>query len=199
MSSVKVLVLGHSHVYWLGAFAGSTSPSGLFADFSVRGHACDVRYLGLRGATASSLRAPAVRSQIASFGADVVVLHVGRNDLDGKSAPDPCMVAGDLQRFASELLAMGVSRFAVCQVVRRQRWRNFSFEEGAARVIALNAELESLCKGVDGMFFWRHKRLWNSIRVVFRRDGVHFSDIGNYRFFRSIRGAIMKAANQFIG
>ena len=151
--SVKVLVLGHSHVYWLGAFAGSASPSGLFADFAIRGHACDIRYLGLRGATASSLRAPAVRSQIASFGADVVVLHVGGNDWDVKSAPDPCMVACDLQRLASELLAMGVSPVAVCQVVRRQRWRNFSFEEGAARVIALNAELESLCKGVDGMFF----------------------------------------------
>ena len=125
MSSVKVLVLGHSHVYWLGAFAGSVTPSGLFADFAVRGHACDVRYLGLRGATASLLRAPAVQSQIASFGADVVVLHVGGNDLDGKSASDPCVVACDLQRLASELLAMGMSRVAVCQVVRWQWWRNF--------------------------------------------------------------------------
>ena len=87
ISSVKVLVLGHTHVYCLGAFAGSASPSGLFADFAVLGHACDVYYLGLRGATASSVRAPAVRSQIVSYGADVVVLHVGGNDLVGKSAP----------------------------------------------------------------------------------------------------------------
>ena len=180
-------------ICWVG------TPSGLFADFAVWGHACDVRYLGLRGAIASSLRAPAVRSQIASFGADVVVLHVGGNDLDGKSAPDPCVVACDLQRLASELLAMGVSRVAVCQVVRRQWWQNFSFEEGVARVITLNEKLESLCKGVDGMFFWRHKRLWNSIRAVFCRDGVHFSNIGNYLFFLSIRGAIMNAVNQFIG
>ena len=40
----------------------------------------------------------------------------------------------------------------MCQVVRRQRWRDLSFEEGAARVIALNEKLEPLCKGVDGMF-----------------------------------------------
>ena len=64
---------------------GLHPPSGLFANFALHGHSCNVHYFSLRGATVSTIRIPAVRSQIVSYGADVVS-HIGGNDLDGKSA-----------------------------------------------------------------------------------------------------------------
>ena len=38
------------------------------------------------------------------------MLHVGGNDLDGKSAPDPRVMACDLQQLVFKLLAVGVSQ-----------------------------------------------------------------------------------------
>ena len=73
MSSINVLVLGHSHVYWLGVFARSASPSGLFANCGVLRDSCDVCYLGLQGVTVSLFWALVVQSPIALYGTDVVV------------------------------------------------------------------------------------------------------------------------------
>ena len=195
-SHLKVLILGHSHIYWLGEHARTGNPAGQFTDFWVRDQSCKVNYLGIRGATLPSLSSPAAMTRIAKFHADVCVLHLGGNDLDAGSAPDPVLVALDIQRLAVKLLGLGVKQVAVCQVIRRRKWRNFSYEECAARVFQVNDYLEHFCNDTEGIFFWRHKRLWNSIRPVFRRDGVHFSDIGNFRLYRSIRGAVIKAVKQ---
>lgn len=54
-------------------------------------------------------------------------------------------------------------------------------------------------RGGRHVFFWKHKRLWNSTGPL-TVDGVHFSDIGNYRFVPEYsEGGITKAVNQFIG
>ena len=45
-SPIYVRYVGHIHVYWLDAFAGSAN---LLAGFDPRGRPCDVRYLGRRG------------------------------------------------------------------------------------------------------------------------------------------------------
>ena len=82
-----------------------------------------------------------------------------------------------------------VRRVVVCQICRRQKWRRPSFSIGAERVVQAKRYLGMFCDETEGISFWRHKRLWNSIRPVFRSDGVHFSDIGNYRFFVAFGGS----------
>lgn len=195
-SPISVLCIGHSHVSWLRTFVESAD---LFAGFEVQGRPCDVQFLGHRGATLETFLAPAMMARIVSCRADVIVIHLGGNDLDGRSYPDPIMVAIDIQRLAVRLLGTGVRRVVVCQICRRQRWRNSSYAVGADRVVQINRYLDAFCSDTDGISFWRHKRLWNSIRPVFRRDGVHFSDIGNYRFYRSMRGAIIHAVGAIFG
>ena len=76
-SPLKVLILGHSHIYWLGEHARTGNPAGLFTDFWVRDQSCKVNYLGIRGATLPSLSSPAAMMRIATFHADVCVLHLG--------------------------------------------------------------------------------------------------------------------------
>ena len=157
---------------------------------------CEIAYEGIRGATVATLLSPSVMSRVVARRADVVILHIAGNYICGRSASPPIMVALDVLRLARRLLESGTKRVAVCQVCRRSRWRGLSYEEGAARVIEINRYLEAFCRDSDCVFFWRHKRLWNSVHEVFRADGVHFNDVGNYRFYRSLRGAMMKAVQQ---
>lgn len=195
-SPISVLCIGHSHIYWLSSFV---EPADLFAGFEVQDRPCNVQYLGRRGATLDTFLEPSMMARIASYRADVIVLHLGGNTLDGKSFPNPIMVALDIQRLASRLLDTGVRRIVVSQVCRRQKWRNSTVEVGAERVVQVNQYIDMFCSETEGMFFWRHKRMWNSVRPIFRRDGVHFSDVGNYRFYRSIRGAIISAVGAIVG
>ena len=55
-------------------------------------------------------------------------------------------------------------------------------------MIALNEKLESLCKGVDGMFFWRQASLEQYLGCFPSGWGIIFSDIGNYSFFQEYSG-----------
>ena len=106
-ASCNVLVLRHSHVYWLGSVVQSVNPAELFTDFEVQGHSCNVHYMGIQGATVTLYRDHAVLVRVASCCADVVVLHIGGNDLDGRSAPESLLVALDIHWLPSKLLAMG--------------------------------------------------------------------------------------------
>ena len=195
-SPITVLCLGHSHVAWLRTYVEAAD---WFAGFVVRGRPCNVEFLGVRGATLSTFLAPTMMERILAYRADVILIHVGGNDLDSRSFPNPIMVAIDIQRLALRLLGAEVKRVVVCQICRRQRWRRSSFSIGAERVVQVNRYLGLFCDETEGISFWRHKRLWNSIRPVFRSDGVHFSDIGNYRFFRSVRGAIITTVASLVG
>ncbi len=47
----KVLLVGHSYVYWLRSFVETTLPGSGFGDFVVDGSPCDIAYNSVRGAT----------------------------------------------------------------------------------------------------------------------------------------------------
>ena len=122
-------------------------------------------------------RPPTAMSRVVACRKDIVVLHIGGNDICDRAASPPIMVALDVLRLARRLLDVGTRRVDVCQVCRRSRWRGLSYEDGAARVIEINRYLEAFCRDSDGVFFWRYKRVWNSVHEVFRADGVHFNDV----------------------
>ena len=109
------------------------------------------------------------------------------------------MVALDIHRLVARLVQSGVRSVAVCQVCLRLKWRNdVSFEVGATRVAQLNSRLEAFSGDMPYVFFWRLKRLLSSTMPVFRGDGCHYNDAGNYRLCRSVRGAIMAAARALL-
>ena len=189
----KVLLVGHSYVYWLRSFVETTLPGSGFGDFVVDGSPCDVAYNGVRGATVNTFLDADMFARIIAARPHVVCLCLGGNDFP---ASTPVMIALDIFRLARRLLASGVQCVCIGQVCRRLRWRNVTYAVGASLVQELNYYLESFSRDTEGMFFWRHKRLWTSIRPVFRQDGIHFSDEGQYRLFRSMRGAIMVAVRR---
>ena len=126
---------------------------------------------------------------------DLVVLHIGGNDIDQPTVT-PANAVGigmDIYMFAKELLLSGVKRVVISQVVGRAAWRNCTEEDGAKRVASINEFLEAACGGTDKIALWKHKGLWRADRSLFRHDGVHFNDLGNYRLLLSMRGAILVA------
>ena len=139
-----------------------------------------------------------MRAQIDSFHPDAAVICLGGNSISGSGQPDLVMVAIDIHRLVAQLVQSDVSSVAVCQVVRRLKWRNASFEVGAARADQLNSHLKAFSDDMPFVFFWRRKRLWSSTMSIFREDGCHFNDAGNYQLFRSVRGAIKAAARALL-
>ena len=184
-SQLNILVLGDSHDFWLDSFVRSAE---LLGELEIRGRVCHVEYLGIRGATVASFLPPTMRARIVTFHPDAMVVCLGGNSISGSDQPDLLMVALDIHRLVARLVESGVRSVAVCQICRCLKWRNASFEVGAARAAQLNSYLEAFCDDMPYVFFWCHKRLWTSTRSVFRGDWCHFNDAGNYRLFRSVRG-----------
>ena len=42
-------------------------------------------------------------------------------------------------------------------------------------------------------YYWWHRGFWKSKSELFLPDGVHLNNLGNYKFMRSIRGAVLQA------
>ena len=79
------------------------------------------------------------------------------------------------------------------KVVRRAKWRHLSFNEGTERVRIGNEFLVSVCDGSNHLTTWRRRGLWQPVNDIFGQDGVHFNSLGNYKFFKCLRGAILQA------
>ncbi len=85
----------------------------------------------------------------------------------------------------------------ICQPIRRLTWHNFTEEEGPRRIQQAMEFLQAVCQGTP-IIFWKHKGMWNSRANVYRDDGVHLNDLGNFKFYRSIRGLIIHATNKHL-
>ena len=117
MSTVfNVLVIGHSHAYWLGKFVDA---SGLFANFEKLGYKCKITFLGLRGVTISSFRRADVMARTRHQSPHIVLVLLGGNDIHSRSSLSPQLVGTGWCLLATELLAIGVRQVGICQIERR--------------------------------------------------------------------------------
>ena len=188
---MRTLVLGDSHVFWLERFHKEQRL--VIPNLCMRAED-HVGMLGIRGGTVPSLKSAMTVKFIKTFAPELVILHVGGNDLDSKSRPPPQLVGMRIFECAKQIISLGVSRVVVCQIVRREKWRQFSYEAGTMAVTDANEFMQAACGGHATISFWKHKGLWSSERAAFRLDGVHFNNLGNYKLLRSIRGAIITAS-----
>ena len=73
-TDLNILIIGHSHAYWLEQFVNA---SGLFANFEKQGYKCKISFLGIRGATVSSFRSSAVMARIRRHSPQIVLTMLG--------------------------------------------------------------------------------------------------------------------------
>ena len=192
VSKVNVLMLGDSHVHWLSKFVAAEMPL-CQQDLAVSG--CEINYRGVRGGTVTSLRNDAILGLRASGPGqpDVVIIHAGGNDIDNTGGDPPQLVGMHLYTLARDMVLCGVKHVIVCQVIRRNSWRHLTYSEGATRVSCINEFLLAACSGLQSISFWQHRGMWQEGAQIFRRDGVHFNGLGNFKLYKSVRGALHKA------
>lgn len=122
-----VWIVGDSHVFWLGQFVAATEVR--FSGSLLECVDCQIAFHGYRGGTVASLAGSRdLKRKLAGGVPSVCVLSVGGNDLDHVGPPQTLQVGMRLYYFAQELVNMGVNRVVICQVVRRQNWRQITYE-----------------------------------------------------------------------
>ncbi len=193
----KVVIMGHSYVYWLQHFIENSAGAfpAVTADWTLSQHGFSAPvFFGVRGGTVAKINSGGILTQVKTSNPALVVIQLGGNDLDDISS-QPARIGMDIFDMARSLSFQTNAIVCICQVVRRQSWRNFSTSEGNRRVDLTNEFLRAVCDGCPRVMFWKHKGLWNTRINQFRADGVHLNNLGNFRFYRSLRGAIVYAAN----
>ena len=188
-----VLVIGDSHVFWLKQFIVSSDVRVCPGTSVFEAQDCRVKFAGYRGGTTRSLSSHSEIAQILDRELPrVAVLSVGANDIDTPCRAETLKAGMRLYELAKTLIRHGVERVVVCQVVRRQAWRHITVNEGSQRVQEMNEFLKSVCH-TNRISFWAHKGFWASSKNIFRRDQIHLNDHGNYKLWRSVKGAVFLA------
>ena len=172
----RVMVLRHSFVSRLEDFIEGR-------EVELSGH--HVTFCGVGGATVNKLRKKLRMQNLESFCR--VYMEVGTNDLRNHSAD---IVISDIWSLVARLRSNGAPQMILGQVLfRTRRWVwGTSLQEFSKRVRQLNAKVETWMPERSDVFFWRHQYLHSAHHMA--RDGVHFSNHFQSKYWRSVRGGI---------
>ena len=125
-------------------------------------------------------------------GSDVVFLDVGTNDI---SDVDPKILGDRVLAYATYLGVMaGVQAVVVSQMFFRsaEQLRFFLREDFNDLVVV---DMADAVQSFETVTFWRHRGLWADWSKYLRPLDVHFNQEGNRKYYNSVRGAIIAAAN----
>ena len=119
---------------------------------------------------------------------DIIILELGTNDLVKLS---PQTVGSALESLVQDLYDTCSVKFVVVgQVLRRFTEDSVNFN---CKVGKLHQYLKVVLEQLPNCYYWRHRGFWNCKHNLYLSDGVHLNSLGNYKFVRSVRGAILKA------
>ena len=178
----KILILGHSFVRRLNQFVSKVLR--LIHQFFLKG-AARFKWHGVGGRTVATTLNYDLQV-VASFKPDIVILQLGTNDLSQLTALVVGSALEDLVRLLHD--SHNVKIVCVCQTIYREA--NPEFNE---RARALTKFLKVFLEPLPYSFFWGHRGFWNATQRFLTRDGVHLNQRGQYKFYRSLRGAVLKS------
>ena len=183
-STPRVLILGHSFIRRLNQFIEQNSHTlqktlGIAEPITVHWH-------GVGGRTVR--KTVQYDLHIAeSFAPDIVILELGTNDL---SSRHPLLVGSDIEELVRLLhTTYRVKVICVCQTIRREAATE-AFNEGVGM---LTKYLRVVLEPIPYAFFWGHRGFWNPKSNIYSRDGVHLNNNGQFKLYRSLRGAVLKS------
>lgn len=119
---------------------------------------------------------------------DIMVLELGSNDLTRLPAQTVGSELETLVRYLHD--EVNVKSIVVCQVIR---WHALGCTVYNIKVTKLHLYLKAVLEPIPFCLYWRHRGFWNSRKNTYLPDGVHLNALGNFKLFRSIRGAVIKA------
>ena len=140
---LNILVLGDSHVYWLGAFGDSVGSMACFSNFSVSVQPCAVELLCIRGGSITSIRSPDVMYRVAAYKPDVVSLSVAGNDLDKRHCQPTLVIDGTAGPWSSA--GCGLSAIASPKVAKLFLCRGQRSSTSRQRVVCRSLPTNERC------------------------------------------------------
>ena len=186
-----VLVLGHSYISRLNNFISRdpTRDNLALEKSSVLSFMFDV---GQDNQPGNVFSASSQLDLVWELSPDAVVLDLGSNDLCsfGSTPESTVMAIAGLALRISRI--PGVRHVLVCGIISRlfvPKWK----PRYNAHVHETNRLLEKFLESLPNVHFWRHRAFTQNPNRLFLQDGFHFNDAGMLRYYRSIRGAVMKA------
>ena len=189
MAPVRVLFLGHSFIRRLHDFLLRNFNTKIATNLSLEGDLV-IRWHGIGGRTISKTKAYDLHV-VEEFAPNIVILQLGTNDLATTSAVETGSAIEDLCRLLYE--SYGVEVICVCQTLHRQD--AFSFNK---QVDLLTKYLRVVLEPLSYVIYWRHRGFWRCKSRFLARDGVHLNNRGHYKYFRSLRGAVLRCMRFFM-
>lgn len=187
-----VLIIGSSFVTRL---TGEFSKNGVIrSDFNLL--QCNVQCFGLSGGTVNSLKHNAeLDTLITETQPSCLILQVGGNDMCNTYL-QPETLACSINDWMDYLCThyCSVKTVTFCEIFERTQPRDIPAHVYSYRRSVVNQMLPDLIAASSHKtFFWKHLRLMNSPCNIYHTDGIHLSDLGMKKFYRSLRLAILHA------
>ena len=182
MSVTRVLILGHSFIRRLREYIGRN------VDLDANLHileGIELKWHGVGGRTVHKT-VQFDLTVVEKFMPDIVVLQLGTNDLSHLPAVNVGSAIEDLTLLPLHD-SLNVKCVCVCQTIYRTGAPTFN-----KNVILLNQYLKVVLEPIPYAMFWSHKGFWRAKTNFMARDGIHLNRLGQYKLYRSLRGAVLR-------
>lgn len=154
-----------------------------------------VAYFGLGGAAAykgEKLITDKLQQAMALPQVDQILLLIGSNDLCHMDL-SPAILATQIFYLADYALrGSHASSISICSVIPRLNQPDPMYNQ---RVDSLNDALYHLCKADTHIEFCRLRGLRQNVSPTYYnpKDNIHLNNDGNYKLYRSLRGAVHRS------
>lgn len=195
----RVCLVGTSHIKRLRDDIASGSDPAFMVNFGVTG--VPVSFVCRGGWTIPELEKaiPVVQA----LQPDFIILKVGTNDLCSVSTTQSITVANDLIKTANKLRTQCNTRgVLVCEITQRSLGRYLpswaAVQDYNHKVQLANNFLKTVLDQEPGLEYWPHRgmRAQPQLQALLCPDGVHVNPAGQFKLYKSIRGAVLYAAKQ---
>ena len=124
-----------------------------------------------------------------------IIVHIGGNDLDCpncKNETEEEIILETIALFDIFRVRFHINQITFVQPLERQHTRHVPVQIYNNLVKYANNFLKSQLKENKCLHYWKLTGVKNS-EINLYQDGVHFNDVGNYRYYKNLRGAIIQS------
>ena len=132
---------------------------------------------------------------------DYLVVQAGSNDVARGTVQDSIKVADTLVELTRQLCTKsGALGGVVCAMTQRYLGTYLvsqsEVDEYNLKIKTANAFLKTMLEHEPHLHFWKHKGITSQAAHLVCWDGTHMNPAGQFKLYKSIRGALTFAAKQ---
>ena len=183
-----VLIYGHSYIRRLNHFL--VNDRGAYHNLGLDFQLADVQWYGKGGLRADYAYYQHLEA-IYETRPHILYIQLGSNDLCSVAAT-PTRVSEYLASLANLALQAGVERVIIGQTIKRKKHGiPYSTPQYNLNVALLNRINARKFRSHPRISFWKHVGFERPVNAIMARDGVHLNKVGQRKYFRSVRGAVL--------